>query len=74
MSIQTEIKELLEQRIVEQLQNPEAPTALLAVARQFLKDFPPEGADATGPAATGMLGKYADQIDRLEKAGVAKSS
>lgn len=72
MSIQSEIKETLEQRILEQLQNPEAPTQLLAVARQFLKDFPPEGV-TSGPGPAGMLDKYAKQIDKLEADGVTKS-
>ncbi len=73
MSIQSDIKEALEQRILEGLQGDEPSTQLLAVARQFLKDFPPEADNATGPGASGMLGKYADRIDQLEKAGVAKS-
>ncbi len=71
MSIQSEIKGKLEQRILEQLDNPEAPVPLLAVARQFLKDFPPEGGTATGPAASGMLAKYEKEIDKLEASGAA---
>ena len=75
MSIQTDIKEALEQRILEGLTSEEPSTQLLAVARQFLKDFPPEGPDtATGPAARGMLGQYAKRIDALEAEGVTKSS
>ncbi len=73
MSIQSEIKEALEQRILEGLQADEPATQLLAVARQFLKDFPPEGAN-DGPGPKGMLAKYAKQIDKLEDAGVTESS
>ncbi len=64
MSVSADIKTALEARILEGLSGEIVPTQLLAVARQFLKDFPPEGA-ATGPEASGILKKYEDKIKKL---------
>ncbi len=71
MSKSAEIKEALEKTILEKLQEGESSSPFLAVARQFLKDFPPEGAPI-GADATGVLGSYAKKIDKLGLRDVAK--
>ena len=72
MSISAEIKAQLELHILTGLSKEDASVALMAIARQFLKDFPPEGT-TTGPESEGMLKKYAEKITKLGLSDAPKS-
>ena len=72
MTVSADIKKELENRILAGLSQEDASVSLMAVARQFLKDFPPEGT-ATGPESEGMLKKYAEKIVKLGLSDAPKS-